>query len=54
MLFSSILLSLAFGRAFADAGDDDDLMTFVTVCKTAAPEPRLLTFAASQSTSFEV
>jgi hypothetical protein len=32
MLFSSILFFLVFGRVFADAGEDDDLMSFVTVC----------------------
>ncbi|KAL4781181.1 ASST-domain-containing protein [Aspergillus varians] len=36
MLVSSILLSLAFGRVFADAGDDDDLMSFVTLPKVRA------------------
>ncbi|KAL4811538.1 ASST-domain-containing protein [Aspergillus unguis] len=36
MLFSSILLSLAFGRVFADAGEDDDLMSFVTLPKVRA------------------
>ncbi|KAL4963543.1 uncharacterized protein BDV14DRAFT_176374 [Aspergillus stella-maris] len=36
MLFSSLLLSLAFGRVFADAGDDDDLMSFVTLPKVRA------------------
>ncbi|KAL4880025.1 ASST-domain-containing protein [Aspergillus karnatakaensis] len=36
MLFTSILLSLAFGRAFGNAGDDDDLMSFVTLPKVRA------------------
>ncbi|KAL4866381.1 hypothetical protein BDV12DRAFT_135699 [Aspergillus spectabilis] len=36
MLFSSILFSLGFGRVFADAGDDDDLMSFVTLPKVRA------------------
>ncbi|RDW93257.1 uncharacterized protein DSM5745_00579 [Aspergillus mulundensis] len=36
MLFSSILLSLAFGHVLADAGDDDDLMSFVTLPKVRA------------------
>ncbi|KAL4919371.1 ASST-domain-containing protein [Aspergillus aurantiobrunneus] len=36
MLFSLILLSLAFDHVFADAGDDDDLMSFVTLPKVRA------------------
>ncbi|KAL2824601.1 ASST-domain-containing protein [Aspergillus cavernicola] len=36
MLFSAFLLSLAFGRVFAEADNDDDLMSFVTLPKLRA------------------
>ncbi|KAI9370483.1 ASST-domain-containing protein [Aspergillus egyptiacus] len=36
MLLSSILLSLAFGRVFAETENDDDLMSFVTLPKVRA------------------
>ncbi|KAL5335269.1 ASST-domain-containing protein [Aspergillus crustosus] len=39
MLFSSVVFSLALGKVFADAGDDDDLMSFVTL-----PQVRALKF----------
>lgn len=53
MLLSSILLSLAFGRVHANAGDDDDLMSFVTVRSSGWSLALFADFSASKRAGIE-